>query len=50
MSTSGKRPHPTTEAVIAGKKVKVATPSEVKVVTERLKKQYTRALDNLKDR
>ncbi|VAW89190.1 hypothetical protein MNBD_GAMMA17-261 [hydrothermal vent metagenome] len=36
--------------IIAGKKVKVATQSEVITSSEKVSKQYNEALENLKDR
>jgi len=38
------------EQVIAGKKVKVASSSDVKASANKLTKQYDEALKNLKDR
>lgn len=40
----------TTTTLIAGKPVQVALPSDVKASSDRLRKQYFKALDNLKDR
>lgn len=40
----------TTTTMISGKRVKVATPNEVKSATKKIKGQYAQALDNLKKR
>lgn len=37
-------------AIISGRKVNVASPQEVKSSVDRLKVQYAKALDNLKNR
>lgn len=37
-------------AVIAGKKVKVANPVRVKIVSEQVKRKYAKVLENLKNR
>ena len=40
----------TTTALIAGKPVQVALPGDVKASSDRLRQQYKKALENLKDR
>jgi len=51
MSTStNKQRTTTTTTLIAGKKVKIATKIEVKAIMEKIKRQYTKTLDNLKNR
>ena len=40
----------TNKVLIAGKEVKVATAHEVKTTTEKAKKKFAKALENLKNR
>jgi len=50
MTKSTQKQVATTTTVISGRKVKVATPGEVKSATKRIKVQYARTLENLKTR
>lgn len=50
MTDTKKKPIETQTTIISGKKVKVASPQDTKISSNKMKSQYSKALENLKNR